>query len=108
MNPDELAAQQQALLNQAMQAQQQAMHTQQGWVWGMIAVQIALLIIGGWVIYMFYARLRDVAEELMKLRVAYEFANPPKSGGTRPLTPAESAANPFIPSTGNDRYKPKS
>ncbi len=99
MNPDELMAQQQALLNQAMQGQQHIM-------WGVVAFQIAGLLIGGWVIYMFYARLRDIAEELMKLRVAYEFANPPKSSASRPLTPAESATNPFQPG-GDSRFQPK-
>jgi hypothetical protein len=75
MNPNDIIAQQQALINQAMQ-------NQQGWFWGMIALQIGLTGLGGFVLYMFYARLRDIAEELMKLRVAYEFANPPKSKGS--------------------------
>jgi hypothetical protein len=99
MNPDEIMAQQQALINQAMQAQQHIM-------WGVVAFQIAGLLIGGWVLYMFYARLRDIAEELMKFRVAYEFANPPGSGSRRPLAPAESAANPIQPG-GDSRFQPK-
>jgi hypothetical protein len=76
------------------------------WVYGVIAIYIAFLLIGAWVVYMFYARLRDIAEELMKLRVAYEFANPPRSGATRPLTPAEAAANPFQKDS-DGRYQPK-
>jgi threonine/homoserine/homoserine lactone efflux protein len=88
MNPNDLIAQQQAIINQAMQ-------TQQNWVWGMIAIQIAFLLIGAWVVYMFYARLRDIAEELMQLRVAYEFANQRKSDGNRPATLGETPANPF-------------
>jgi hypothetical protein len=63
----------------------------------MIAIQVALMLIGALVAYMFYARLQDIAEELMKLRVAYEFANPPQSGATRPATPAGPAVNPFQP-----------
>jgi len=58
------------------------------------------------VLYMFYARLRDIAEELMKLRVAYEFANPPKSGASRSPTPTESGAKPFQ-SGGDSRFQPK-
>jgi hypothetical protein len=93
MNPNDLIAQQQAIINQAIQ-------NQQGWFWGMIALQIGFLAITGFIIYMFYARLRDIAEELMKLRVAYEFANPPKTGKTRPEPSAESPTNPF--KTGGD------
>jgi hypothetical protein len=79
------------------------------WVSGMIiwvSIVVALNLIGAWVVYMFYARLRDIAEELMKLRVAYECANPPRSGATRPLTPAEAAANPFQKDS-DGRYQPK-
>jgi hypothetical protein len=90
MNPNDLIAQQQAIVNQVLQ-------TYQNWVWGMIAIQVALMLIGALVVYMFYARLQDIAEELMKLRVAYEFANPPQSGATRPATPAGPAVNPFQP-----------
>lgn len=99
MNPNELLAQQQAILNQALQSQQH-------WVWGVVAIQIAFLLVGACVVYMFYARLRDIAEELMKLRVAYEIANPPRSGATRPATPAGSSANPSQPG-GDARYRPK-
>ena|SRR5271166_2128281 len=99
MNPNDIMQQQQAILNQAMQGQQH-------WVWGMIAIQIALMFIIAWVLYMFYARLRDIAEELMKFRVAYEFANPPKSSRPGPAVPTEAAANSF--QQGSDaRYKPK-
>jgi hypothetical protein len=99
MNPNDIIAQQQAIINQAMQ-------TYQNWVWGMIAIQSGFMLITAWVIYMFYARLRDIAEELMKLRVAYEFANPPKSDASRPLAPAEAAANPFQKDS-DGRYQPK-
>ena len=99
MNPNDLIAQQQAIMNQVMQ-------TYQNWVWGMIAIQSALAGITALVVYMFYARLRDIAGELMKLRVAYECANPPKSGANRPLTPAEAAANPFQKDS-DGRYQPK-
>jgi hypothetical protein len=98
MNPNDLIAQQQAMFNQVMQ-------NYQNWFWGMVAVQIGLMLLSAWVLYMFYARLRDIAEELMKLRVAYQFANPPKSGATRSPTPAGPAENSFQP--GDARYQPK-
>jgi hypothetical protein len=88
MNPNDLIDQQQAILNQTIQ-------TQQHWAWGVLAIQIAFLLIGVWIVYMFYARLRDIAEELMKLRIAYEFANSRKSDGNRPAILGETPANPF-------------
>jgi|ERR1035437_1865959 threonine/homoserine/homoserine lactone efflux protein len=94
MNPNDLIAQQQAIVNQALQ-------TQQNWVWGMIAVQVVFLLIAAWVVYMFYARLRDIAEELMKLRIAYEFAHGAKaSAPPRRESPSGSPANPFQSSSG--------
>ena len=68
MNPNDLLAQQQALMNQYMQnAQHVAI--------GVIALYLALFILGCWVIYMFYARLRGIEQEIMKFRIAYEFAH---------------------------------
>jgi hypothetical protein len=86
MNPNDLIAQQQALYEQAMQRMQQYEII-------MVIFSLGGFLITAWVIYMFYARLRDIAEELMKLRVAYQFANPPKSGATRPPAPAGSVEN---------------
>jgi hypothetical protein len=68
MNPNDLLAQQQAILNQAMQNQQSEL-------WALVVFQTIFLIIVGWVIYMFYARLRDIAQELQTLRISYQFAN---------------------------------
>lgn len=63
MNPNDLIAQQQALLQNA-----------QTLTFAGLAISLASFIVGGWVIYMFYARLRDIADELRKLRITYEFA----------------------------------
>jgi hypothetical protein len=92
MNPNDYVAQQQAILNQAMQ-------TQQHWVWGMIAIELAFLLIGAWVIYMFYARLRDLADELMKFRIAYEMSEGRKDEAAKRTPP---------PADANSRYAPKS
>ena len=92
MNPNDYVAQQQALLNQAMQ-------TQQHWVWGMIAIELAFLLIGAWVIYMFYARLRDIADELMKFRIAYEMSEGRKDEAAKRTPPLADA---------DSRYTPKS
>jgi len=76
MNPNELIAQQQALLNQALQSQQHLLY-------GYMAVSLGLFLIGAWVIYLFYARLRGIEVELRKFRIAYEFAHTPESHSTR-------------------------
>ena len=46
------------------------------------AIQLGLLVLGCWVIYMFYARLRDIADELIRFRIAYEFAHSPEARST--------------------------
>ena len=92
MNPNEL----QAFLNQSVQQSHQILL-------GVLAVQIALLILGAWVLYMFYARLQDIADELRKIRVTYEMEQDRIARGAarRPaVTPGE---NPFADDA---RYKP--
>jgi hypothetical protein len=37
-----------------------------------LLLMVAGSIIGAWVLFMFYARLRDIADELRKIRVTYE------------------------------------
>ena len=106
MSPNDILAQQQTLLNQAMQGQQQIMQTQQGWMWIILTIQIIFLLVGGWVVYMFYARLRDIAEELMKLRIAYQFANQSRSDAPKRAPSEASLENPFL-TKGEDRFKPK-
>ena len=80
MNPNDILAQQQVILNQAMQ-------TQQHWTVAMILFEIVFMLIGAWVIYMFYARLRDIADELRKFRIAYEMAEDQKARPAKPTSP---------------------
>jgi hypothetical protein len=89
MNPNDILAQQQALLNQAMQNTHQLV-----WVYGVLF--LALAIIHFTIVYLFYARLRDIADELRKLRIAYEMADDRRqpSGSLRKPTP-DSPGNPF-------------
>jgi hypothetical protein len=67
MNDNDVIAQQQAALSQAMQ-------NAQHWQIAYLVISLAMFIVGAWVLYMFYARLRDIADELLKLRIAYEMA----------------------------------
>jgi len=96
MNQNELLAQQQALLNQIAQHSQDVL-------WGVLAIQIALFIVGAWVIYMFYARLRDIADELRKIRVTYEMEQDRTIRGAARPPAATSGENPFASEA---RYMP--
>jgi hypothetical protein len=88
MNPNDLVAQQQALLNQYMQNAQHAQY-------GLLALGLAWFIISGLVLYAFYARLRGIEDEIRKFRIAYEFANPPSKKRPPGSTGTESPENPF-------------
>jgi hypothetical protein len=101
MNPNDLIAQQQALLNQVVQ-------NEQHWAVAIITFRIAFLLIGAWVVYMFYARLRDIADEPRKFRIAFEMADDrlQPSRSLRKPTP-DSQGNPFQEG-GEERYEPKS
>lgn len=97
MNPNDLLAQQQELLNRVMN-QQHHFHLV------MIAVWVAGLLATAWVLYMFYARLRDIATELRKIRVTYEME---REREARRSVRAASAAQSEPPSPGESRYMPK-
>ena len=88
MNYNDALAQQQAALNQLMQNAQQLQIVY-------LAVSLAMLIFGAWVLYMFYARLRDIGDELRKFRIAYEMAEERKA-----------RANPAPRRSEDGRYKP--
>ena len=75
------------------------MQNAQHWTMAIIIFQIAFLLIGVWVVYMFYARLRDIGQELMKLRITYEMVEGRKAGSAKP-TPTRA--------DDESRYMPKS
>jgi hypothetical protein len=88
MNLNELLAQQQAFVNQYAQNSQQVML-------GVLALQIVFLIVGPWVIYMFYSRLRDIGDELRKIRVTYEMEQDRTTRNVARPRPGTSGENPF-------------
>jgi hypothetical protein len=92
MNPNDLLAQQQALLQNA-----------QNWQSIYLAVCLASAVVGAWVLYMFYARLRDIADELRKIRVTYEMEQDRTIRNAARPRAESSAENPF---SGNARYMP--
>jgi hypothetical protein len=85
MNPNDIYAQQQAIMNHALHV-----------LGAFLVIYAAMFIFGMFVIYMFYARLRDIADELRKFRIAYEMAEDRRqpSGSFRKPTP-DSPGNPF-------------
>lgn len=103
MNYNDAVAQQQAFLNQAMQ---NAQHTQLA----AIAIWLACFIFSCFVIYLFYARLRDIANELMKFRIAFEFAHSSEKRATprREPEPASPTATDALRAMATEaKYLPK-
>ena len=99
-------------LNQLLAQQQQAIQYAQALMWVFVVIQLALFILGCWVLYMFYARLRDIGVELQKLRVAYEFAHAPEKRSSprqeqRSTTAWPDAPKPMTPPVEDTKYKPK-
>jgi hypothetical protein len=92
MNPNDVLAQYQAMLNQATQQSQKMM-------WVAIAFQVVVVILTAWAIYMFYARLRDIVDELRKFRMAYESSGESnlKAGPNRRESPAPDDDSPYMP-----------
>jgi len=100
MNPNDLLAQQQAYLNQVMQQNQH-------WQWGILAIWATGVLVSFGVLYLFYARLRDIADELRKMRILFELAEDRKARAANlPNRPPSGAAseNPF---SSDDRFKPR-
>jgi len=99
MDYNQLLAQQQAAANQALQLY---------WtiLLGAAVIQLILFGVGCWVIYMFYARLRDIADEVRKLRVAYDFAHE-RQTGYRPRQPHGTTPEADNPFTEDAKYMPK-
>lgn len=86
MNPNDYIAQQQALLNHVQQMQ-----------WAFLVIYGVMFIFGMWVVYMFYARLRDIADELRKFRIAYEMAEDRKARAAKPTPPRADDESRFMP-----------
>jgi hypothetical protein len=63
------------------------MQNAQHWQIVCLVISLAMFIIGAWVVYMFYARLRDIADELLKFRIAYEMAEDRKARAAKPTPP---------------------
>src|ERR1022692_4654683 len=100
MNPNDLVAQQQAYLNQVMQNAQQLQIV-------FLVISIAMFILGSWVIYMFYARLRDIADELRMFRVAYQMVHDRRRPGGSLRKPTQDSPNNPSQEGGEDHSKPK-
>jgi hypothetical protein len=62
-----------------------------------ILINLTLLAVGAWVTYMFYARLRDIADELRKFRIAYEYAEDRKTKSTTPAPPRTDDDSSYLP-----------
>lgn len=97
MDPNDLMAQQQAYLNQML-------HTTQQWQLAYVAIGLGAFIIHCWVVYMFYARLSDIADELRRIRVTYEME---QERTVRVAARSFSAPASDKPDTGDSPYMPR-
>jgi hypothetical protein len=57
----------------------------------------ALATIHFTIVYLFYARLRDIADELRKFRIAFEMADDRKTHATTPAPPRTDDDSRFLP-----------
>jgi hypothetical protein len=96
MNPNEI-------LNQLQAQQQAALQNAQHIQLAVLLIWLAGLIVTAWVLFMFYARLRDIADELRKIRVTYEMEQDRTIRGAARPPAATSGENPFASEA---RYMP--
>ena len=62
-----------------------------------ILINLVLFAVSAFVIYMFYARLRDIAGELRKFRIAYEMADDRKTQSAAPAPPRADDDSRYLP-----------
>jgi hypothetical protein len=62
-----------------------------------ILINIVFFLVTVFVIYMFYARLRDIADELRAFRVAYEMAEDRKTQSAAPAPPRADDDSRYLP-----------
>jgi len=75
--------------------------------WPVFLLQFALFVVTCWVIYKFYARLRDIADEVKKLRIVYERSNPPHPSSSASQPSVTQAPASQAPANEDGRYMPK-
>jgi hypothetical protein len=103
MNPNDILAQAQA----AQQAAFNHYHDAMGF---MFAIELAVFIATCWVVYMFYARLGDILDEVRRFRIAYEFEQD-REANARLAFERRSTAAVSIPQTSkaaDAKYMPRS
>lgn len=135
MTPNDILAQQQAAMDQAMAQNHVVLGQAFGAAWWTVALSFGFSLIAGgffwYIVYLFYCRLRDIANETMRLRIAFETVHSstlglknsiqPSSGSTvRSFGPGSPAAaegqgnaksaispKPMIPPEEDLKYLPK-
>ena len=60
-------------------------------------INLVLFVVVVFVTYMFYARLRDIADELRKFRIAYEMADDRKTQSAAPAPPRADDDSRYLP-----------
>ena len=62
-----------------------------------ILINLVLFAVSAFVIYMFYARLRDIADELRKFRIAFEMAEDRKPQSASSAPPRADDDSRYLP-----------
>lgn len=78
MNPRDFLVELQAVLEQVLRNTQPLQYA-------VVALGLAAFILMGIVVYLFYARLRDIAHELKLFRIYYKSAHPLGQEGSSPM-----------------------
>jgi len=60
-------------------------------------INLVLFVVVVFVTYMFYARLRDIADELRKFRIAFEMAEDRKPQSAAPAPPRADDDSRYLP-----------
>jgi hypothetical protein len=73
------------------------------------AISLVGAAIGAWVVYMFYARLSDIADELRRIRIAYKGTIDREEDRRERFEALQSQPpdNPFAAASDEAKYRPK-
>jgi len=66
-------------------------------VWAFLFIYGAMFVFAMRVIYIFYARLRDIGDELRKFRITYEIAEDDKARAAAPASPRADDDSRYLP-----------
>ncbi|MGD0206968.1 MAG: hypothetical protein ABSC89_05105 [Verrucomicrobiota bacterium] len=94
MNPNDIIAQQQAFHDQLLKM---AQHDYWSVAWPYVVIGSIQLVALGVIALFCYVRLRDIADELRKFRIAFEMAEDRKPQSAAPAPPRADDDSRYLP-----------